>query len=393
MVIILILILSEVLTFKVIRKYFYEKSWVRYFFITLLNFSLSIFFWAVVFQIMLFRGFYDDPRHISLLMTFNGLIAAVLVPRIIFVITYYAVYRGKRKPARCRRLLSATGNMVSLFIFSVVVISSVSGRFNFRTEHVNLKITGLHQDLNGLKIALISDLHLPSFHHHTNKLLNVMEEINEHDPDFIMNTGDFITYGWREFGRHDTILKIAGSRYGNFAVMGNHDFGTYHPYFTEADIKNNVRIINKKIEASGYRVLNDEHIVIEIDSARVGIAGVITMGSFPEIIHGNLDRAIQGMNDTDIDILLTHDPNHWLESVRGKTDISLTLSGHTHGMQLGILTKKFRWSPAKYFYSCWGGTYSEDNQFLIVNRGLGVLGFPVRVWMPPEITIITLEGE
>lgn len=391
MAFLLILIPAEILTFIVIRDYFYDRSWMKYYFFTLFNLALSILLWTTWFEISQFRGFYDDPRHVSLKMIMRGALIAIVVPRTILILTHYAGKLTKRNHGSINRPITGTGMAVSLLIFALSTFGILSGRFNFKTEHITLNINGLHEDLNGLKIVHLSDMHLPSFYHHSNRLTEIMEDINELRPDLIINTGDFVNYGWREFKGFDTLLRVAKSRYGNFAVMGNHDFGTYHPHFTEADRKNNVLIMNNMIVSSGYTVLNDEFTVLDIGGARLGLAGVITMGSFPTIIHGDLDKAINGMDSTDLNILMTHDPNHWVDKVKGKSEIELTFSGHTHGMQVGILTKNFRWSPAKYFYPCWGGLYTLGDQFLIVNRGLGVLGLPLRIWMPPEIAVITLK--
>ena len=143
-------------------------------------------------------------------------------------------------------------------IFSIVAFGTLHGKFNFKTEQVTIKIKGLNKDLDGLKIVQISDLHLAGFYHHKKLLQKVMDEVNSYEPDLILNTGDFVSFGWREFDKNDTILSKAKSRYGNFAVMGNHDFGTYHPFFTEADRDNNVLIMNQLIKSSGYKVLNDD---------------------------------------------------------------------------------------------------------------------------------------
>jgi predicted MPP superfamily phosphohydrolase len=169
--------------------------------------------------------------------------------------------------------------------------------------------------------------------------------------------------------------------------------GTYDPDFTEADRDNNILIMNNLIKASGYQVLNDEFKTLKIGKARIALIGVVTGGRHPHVTHGNLNKAITGIDSVDLKILLSHDPNHWEEEVVGKTDIELTLSGHTHGMQMGIITKRFRWSPAKYFYPHWNGLYISGNQYHYVNRGLGVLAIPFRIWMPPEITVITLKKE
>jgi predicted MPP superfamily phosphohydrolase len=151
--------------------------------------------------------------------------------------------------------------------------------------------------------------------------------------------------------------------------------------------------LNNLIKASGYQVLNNEFKKVKIENATVALIGVTTEGRHPHIIHGDLNTAIAGLDSVDLKILLTHDPNHWAEAVEGKTNIELTLSGHTHGMQMGIITKKFRWSPAKYFYPHWNGLFTSGNQFHYVNRGLGVLAIPFRIWMPPEITVITIKRE
>jgi predicted MPP superfamily phosphohydrolase len=151
--------------------------------------------------------------------------------------------------------------------------------------------------------------------------------------------------------------------------------------------------MNNKIRASGYTLLNNEFTKISIGTATIGMIGITTMGRHPNIIHGNVADAIKGLDSVDLKILLSHDPNQWDESVKNKTDINITFSGHTHGMQMGIITKNFRWSPAKHYYPHWNGMYSENGQIQYVNRGLGVLAIPFRIWMPPEITVITLKSE
>jgi predicted MPP superfamily phosphohydrolase len=250
----------------------------------------------------------------------------------------------------------------------------------------------LPDDLDGLKIVHISDLHLSGFNHHREKLIEVMNNINRIQPDLIINTGDFITFGWRESDGYDTVLSRTMSRYGNYAIMGNHDAGTYNPDFSEAEIDNNILIMKNFIKASGYTVLNDSNAQVRIGNTNLAIIGVTTKGKFPEIIHGNIDKAVEGLDSADFRIFLTHDPNHWIESVSGKRpEMNLTLSGHTHGMQMGIMTRKLKWSPSKFWYPNWNGVYRNGNQVQYVNRGLGVLGMPFRIWMPPEITILTIR--
>lgn len=394
MALILFLALIEILTYRVIKQVLKERSRAFYHFILAINILLSIWLWALWIRMISFGGAYDQPENIWSITCFHGMLSGVVLPRTLLIIFHFSgILAGRKTGESYNKILTGSGFIISGLLFTIVVLGSVKGRFRFLTEYQDVGIKGLKDDLEGLRIVHISDIHLPSFYHHDNLLEKLMKEINELDPDIVCNTGDFITVGWREFRRSDTILSIARGRYGNFAVLGNHDHGTYHPHFTEAEQENNVNIMKRLITASGYTVLDDEFEMVEIGDAKVALIGVKTKGSFSKITHGNLKKASERIYGEDLKILLAHDPNQWDEDVTGKTGINITLSGHTHGMQLGIYTKKFKWSPAAFFYPRWNGLYKSGNQYLIVNRGLGVLGMPFRICMPPEITVITLRKD
>jgi uncharacterized protein len=389
----IILIITEVLTLVVMRQHFYSSSRAKYYISTIIHLILSMWLWILFFEVTANKGFFDTPRHIWLLMNLTGMICAVVVPRILLIMFHFSGRLIKIKNGGHITWLTNTGMTIMVLIFSIIALGTMYGRFNFKTETVTIRIKGLNKDLDGLKIVQLSDMHLAGFYNHSKVLQKVMEEVNTYKPDLILNTGDFVSFGWREFDKNDTILLKAKSRYGNFAVMGNHDFGTYDPFFSEVDRDSNVLIMNQLIILSGYKVLNNEFTIVNIGDAKIALIGIITKGRHPNMIHGDLGKAISGLDSVDLKILLSHDPNQWEEEVAGKTDIDITLSGHTHGMQMGILTKKIKWSPSKYFYPHWSGLYSEGDQFQYVNRGLGVLAIPFRIWMPPEITIITIKPE
>jgi predicted MPP superfamily phosphohydrolase len=388
-----ILIVIEILMFVVLRQHFYNESKAKYYISLIIHVILSIWLWIIYFETTFYNSFYDNPKHVWLMMNLTAIMIAVVFPRAIIIILHFTGKLINLKNGFHLRWLTNSGLVLMLVIFSTIAVSSLWGRFNFKTEYIIISIKGLNKDLDGLKIVQLSDMHLTSFYRHKKQLQRVITEVNQLNPDLLINTGDFISYGWREFERYDTILSKAKSRCGNFAILGNHDVGTYDPYFTEADKNNNILIMDSLIRTSGYQVLNDEFKIVNIGKARVALIGVVTGGRHPHMVHGNLDRAISGLDNVDLKILLTHDPNHWAEAVTGKTDIDITLSGHTHGMQMGIITKKFRWSPAKYFYPHWNGLYTSGRQYQYVNRGLGVLAIPFRIWMPPEITVITVKKE
>jgi predicted MPP superfamily phosphohydrolase len=393
MILLIIMLLTEILMPVILKQHFFSNSKIRYYIIIVIHIILSLWLWFLFFETAGYNSFFDNPQHVWMLMNLNGMISAVVAPRVIISICHFTGKFIRRNSNEHINWLTNTGMIISAVVFTIITFSTLHGRFNFKTEEVTIKVKGLHQDLDGLRIVQLSDMHLAGFYHHRKVLVDVIDEVNAIKPDLILNTGDFVTYGWREFDRNDTILSKAISKYGNYAILGNHDFGTYHPFFTEADRSNNISILNNLVKASGYKVLNDENTEVRIGDARLVIIGIITMGRHPNIIHGDLNNAMNGIDSADLKILLSHDPNHWEEKVTGKTDIEITLSGHTHGMQMGILTKWFRWSPSKYFYPNWSGLYLHGQQVQYVNRGLGVLAIPFRIWMPPEITVITLKKE
>jgi predicted MPP superfamily phosphohydrolase len=393
MILFVFLLISEFLTLAVLKDHVQSRSRSLYFMTVIFHVVLSLWLWRLLFEVITYNGAFDTPRHIWLLLSLTGTISAVLVPRVILIIVHFTGKLIRIRQGGHIRWLSNAGMVIGTLMFSILSFGTQYGKLNFRTENVVITIEGLNKDLDGLKIVQISDLHLASFYNHPKSLQKVIHDVNNLKPDLILNTGDFVSYGWQEFGRNDTILAKAKSRYGNYAILGNHDFGTYHPFFTEADRNNNVLILNNLIKASGYQVLSDTNTVVKIKNAKLGLIGIITKGRYPDIIHGNLTKAVTGLDSVDLKILLSHDPNQWEEDVVSKTDINITLSGHTHGMQMGIYTNWFKWSPAKYFYPHWSGLYKEGKQVQYVNRGLGVLAIPFRIWMPPEITCITLKRE
>jgi predicted MPP superfamily phosphohydrolase len=387
------LIIIEVLTVIALKDMFRSRSKRLFIVSAIIHFIPSIWLWMLLTETTAYKGFFDNPEHISLLLSLTGAICAVAVPRVFLILCHFTGKAIRIRRGGYIKWLTNTGLTIAILFFSVITAGTFYGRFNFRTEDVEIKIKDLNKDLDGLKIVQLSDMHLASFYNHGKLLREVIDEVNLLKPDLILNTGDFVTFGWREFDCNDTILSKARSLYGNFAVMGNHDFGTYHPFFTEADRSDNVLLINNMIKSSGYKLLNDTNTLVSIKGTKIGLIGIVTKGRHPDIVHGDLRKALSGLDSADLRILLSHDPNQWEKEVVSKTDIDITLSGHTHGMQMGIYTNKFKWSPSKYFYPHWGGLFIEGDQVQYVNLGLGVLAIPFRIWMPPEITVITLKRE
>ena len=392
MLLYLLLFISEILFINLIRELYYSRNRTKFIIASVLNLTLSAWFWIIIFKSISFNGLYDEPANISRQMTINGMIAGIIFPRIVILIFHYTgrLFRirkkGHSKPA------TITGTIIAGIIVLIIASGSFIGRYNYKVERINIEIPGLNPLLEGTRIVHISDIHLASFYLKYKHLEQINDTINSLNADIIFNTGDFVSYGWREFGSADTVLINAKARYGMFAISGNHDMGTYLPVANDSVRRSVLANVNRLIVKSGYILIEDEYKLININGAIVKIVGVTTGGRHPDITHGNIDSALAKSPGTSFTILLAHDPNQWLEDVAGKRDIDLTLSGHTHGMQMGIMTKKVKWSPSKYFYPNWNGLYQDGTSFQYVNRGLGVLAIPFRIWMPPEITLITLNG-
>jgi hypothetical protein len=212
-------------------------------------------------------------------------------------------------------------------------------------------------------------------------------------PDLVLFTGDLVNNKAEEIIGYEDILNSIHAPMGVYSVFGNHDYGDYVQWNSQKEKRENLERLKKVQADAGWKLLLNEHVILEKNGAKLALIGVENWSSkmrFPR--YGQLDKATQGMEDTPLKLLMSHDPSHWnAEVTSAYKDIDITFSGHTHGMQFGVEIPGIQWSPVQYLYKQWAGLYSEHNQHLYVNRGLGVVGFMGRVGMPPEITVIELE--
>jgi len=182
------------------------------------------------------------------------------------------------------------------------------------------------------------------------------------------------------------------AKYGKYSTLGNHDYGHYYNWPSENEMAENFKKIQGAHSDLGFKLLNNTSEILEIEGEKIALIGVENWGlpPFPQI--GDYKKAVKGVEDIPVKLLMSHDPTHWDQKIIGKTDVSVTFSGHTHGMQFGIQLGNMKWSPSQYKYPRWGGLYRVANQFLYVNRGFGYIGYPGRVGMPPEITVLNLHS-
>ena len=244
------------------------------------------------------------------------------------------------------------------------------------------------------KIIQISDLHLGSFND-VGKLEKVVEMINNEKPDIVVFTGDLVNNYYHEAIPYINTLKKIEAKDGKFSILGNHDYCDYVMLKRSSEKwKENFKQLLALEKEAGFDLLLNESREIALGDKRFNIVGVENWGAGNFNKDGDLDKA---MKDVDIKIptiLLSHDPSHWNEVVRGsKYNIELQLSGHTHGMQFGIEIPGIKWSPAQYRYKEWAGLYKIDNNQIYVNRGLGHLGYAGRVGIMPDISILNIKKE
>jgi uncharacterized protein len=293
---------------------------------------------------------------------------------------------------------SRSGIMAQIAVFTgtipffMLTYGIFRNRYRYKIFNETAKFEDLPQGLEGLKIVQISDIHSGSF---TSKepLEKAINLINEQEADLVFFTGDLVNNLAVEMQPYIDVFDKIKSKYGVYSITGNHDYGDYVRWESIEAKKenfNNLINIHRKL---GWDLLLNENRIIEINGEKVAVIGVENYSASPRFSkYGNLSQAYLGSENAVLKLLLSHDPTHWdYEILKVYKDIAITFSGHTHGMQFGIeIPGWFKWSPAKYVYKEWAGLYQTGKQYLYVNRGFGFLGYPGRVGILPEITVMKL---
>ncbi len=278
-------------------------------------------------------------------------------------------------------------------IASVPIISSsygiLSGAHDYRVRRERIVLPNLPKQFHGIKIAQISDIHSGSFFNKVAVEGGVDMLLGE-KPDAVFFTGDLVNNKYEEMNEYVRIFQKVKAPLGVYSILGNHDYGMYVNWESDQARNQNLENLKQVHKALGWDLLLDEHRALTVDGESIAVLGVENWGE-GFIMKGDLAKAHLHTDIYPVKLLLSHDPSHWDAIVRPQfKDIDMMFAGHTHGFQFGIEVGNFQWSPVQYRYKQWGGLYQEDNQRLYVNRGYGYLGFPGRIGMPPEITMIEL---
>jgi predicted MPP superfamily phosphohydrolase len=305
----------------------------------------------------------------------------------------YFIEKGEENylPSR-RKFISQLAFVLAAIPFASLLVGMVRGKYNYKVLHYALEFDDLPEAFEGFTLTQISDIHSGSFDS-AEKVQYGVDLINEQQSDVILFTGDMVNNKAEELIPWKETFAQLRAPMGKFSILGNHDYGDYTEWSSKEEKEHNLKTLIKTQEEMGFSVLLNETHFLEKNGQRLALVGVENWGKGGFKKAGDLDKAVQQVAKDDFKILLSHDPSHWEEKVLPHAyPFQLTLSGHTHGMQFGIeIPGWFKWSPVKWRYKQWAGLYTEQQQWINVNRGFGFLGYPGRVGIWPEITKITLK--
>ena len=264
-------------------------------------------------------------------------------------------------------------------------------KYNYKLVHQKIKIKNLPLAFKGFKIIHISDIHSGSLKE-KEAVLKGIHLINQQKADLVLFTGDLVNDRATEMHDWMDVFSQIKAPHGVYSTLGNHDYGDYVQWDSVEAKQQNLRDLANVHAQLGWRLLMNENVSIQKDNESIKLVGIENWGAkarFPK--YGRMEIAMQGVDPNETIILLSHDPSHWEAQVqKSYPQVDLMLSGHTHGMQFGLENPYFKWSPVQWVYKQWAGVYKQADQQLYVNRGFGFLGYPGRVGIMPEITLIEL---
>ena len=342
----------------------------------------------------LFVGFFFSFFVFKLLLiTFFLVEDIVRMAKFLFLVVLN-IFKDKKLdtgPDSRRKFIRKAGLLVAAIPFTSMLYGITKGKYNLKVNTIKLSFKNLPKAFEGYKIVQISDIHSGSFDDRE-AILDGIDLVKEQEADLILFTGDLVNNDSREIVPFIDDFKRLQAPDGVYSILGNHDYGDYKKWPSEKDKMENMELLHEYQREMGFKLLNNENDSIRRGEEEIGIYGVENWGNPPFPQRGDIDKALRGRENIDFKILMSHDPTHWNKKVlQHPTHFDLTLSGHTHGMQFGVEIPGFKWSPSKYIYPQWAGLYKKSKQYLYVNRGFGFLGFPGRVGIWPEITVIELS--
>jgi len=390
----LTLITIEVLFFVLGLKFFKINKW---FFIALLGYTICsyLFFGYQILKYDRSQG----PSH-SFYWAIGALILH-LVPKLVAFLSWIFLWIlslpiswNVPKPIALdrRAFIGKLGLGIASIPLMGILHGMWKGKYNYKVMTKTLFFNDLPASFDGFKILQISDLHSGSFDD-KEKIEYAVDLINAQEADVFMFTGDIVNTRADEFIPWiDTFKRLKNFPYGKYSILGNHDYGEYVTWPSEAEKEKNFQDIKGLHQKVDFNLLTNQNVTLSKNSQEIKLIGVENWGkNFKQA--GDLKLASEGVSKEDFKILMSHDPSHWEYEVKNHDhNYHLTLGGHTHGLQFGIEIPGFiKWSPIQYVYKQWAGLYEHLGRYVYVNRGFGFHAFPGRVGIWPEITVLELK--
>tara|TARA_B110000240_G_scaffold123334_1_gene137642 strand:+ start:1 stop:981 length:981 start_codon:yes stop_codon:yes gene_type:complete len=312
----------------------------------------------------------------------------------VFVGVFYKIGGGSDAsfmPSR-RKFVSTVALGVAAIPFAALLYGMIKGKYNYKVLQYTLEFEDLPSSFDGYTLTQISDIHSGSFDN-PEKVKYAVDLVNKQQSDLILFTGDLVNNVAQEMHAWKDTFATLKAKDGVYSVLGNHDYGDYVSWESAEKKQENLQALIALQKDMGWDVLLNESRTIKKNQQAIKLVGVENWGEGGFKKAGDLEKACADVSAQDFTILMSHDPSHWQSRVKEHPkNIQLTLSGHTHGMQFGIeIPGWFKWSPVKYRYQNWAGIYKEFGRYINVNRGFGYLGYPGRVGIWPEVTVITLK--
>ncbi len=389
-----LVIFIELYAYRAIKTIFNSKINILYIFLNSL-FYLVFFIQIFFFYDGNFNSFFSyNLTLIFILFISKSIVMSFLLLEDFFRIISFAfnkVLKHKKTNLSRRSFVSNIALAIGSIPIPFMVHGVLNGRYNFKVIKHVLYFKDLPKNFDGFKITHVSDFHCGSLEN-KKKIGYGINLINEQKSDLILFTGDFVNNTFKEIIPWKNLLSKLKAAKGKFSVLGNHDYGDYFQWKSDSEKKKNFENLKNIQEKMGFNLLMDDSFYISKGDQKIALIGVENWGDgFKK--KGDINKAISKIKENDFKVLMSHDPSHWEKIIIDhKNKFHLTLSGHTHGMQFGIeIPGLIKWSPVKYRYKYWAGVYEKKSQYINVNRGFGVLGFPGRIGIWPEISVIELR--
>ncbi|MGL5787470.1 MAG: metallophosphoesterase [Bacteroidales bacterium] len=390
---ILIPILILIFSFNVVTARIYyvavikrRSSIIRYSY-QLINLILFAAIGLLVYSMARGSDLFSPDRYMVYLVYYYLLF---FLPQLIFIL-----FLGISKLAKDNAgVIRGLGSITATFLFATMIWGHYVTARTFDIKEYTVSSPKIPDAFNNYRIVQFSDLHIGNFDGETGLIQSLIDSINHLNPDLILFTGDLVTYHSKEVLPFRSQLSSLRAKDGVYAVLGNHDYSEYHRWKNDDEKDADFRLFKREVAGLGWKLLNNDAVRLTKDSSSIILAGMENWGEPPFPTHGDLEKSLKQINPSanEFILLMSHNPEFWRHHILNqRTDIDLTLSGHTHSMQMKIDLAGKSYSPASMRYPLWGGMHKDSlNNRILINEGIGNVFYPMRVGAKPEISVITL---